>query len=443
MNLSRKPLVTAALSFFLIASVAFAAGQTGIPVEDGGEFLTVARLGGIDHPPGMPLVSLAARVSWILFGPSGLRVLFALVTSLLLVLLISKPSLPMILFAPGVILLPGVMERLLIWDAYCPLLLIYAFALYRRPKASLEGGYLTGLALAVHPMGIFLPVLLEWREFSPLKFLSGAVMGLSLYLALPIYSASGAIVDWGSTGDISHFLRQLSAGGYREVYGGSMGGISINVLLLYLGSVWRILWPVLLVPAAMGAVSMFGMDRGRMIRLEVLFVLDLLFVTLVNPMAAGTSQTAILALFAILAFAAEGMRMVAGWSARAGLVLGIAVLAGGILLWKPLPDQEEPVNEYFSRAPLESGFFLRNNDLLYGGWVMKYVNDRRPDIVLLSPDNFSHWFEAMVNHFNPDVDLSKGVQDVGDLSMGRDELSRRLISATVEDNPGREFFSDF
>ncbi len=49
----------------------------------------------------------------------------------------------------------------------------------------------------------------------------------------------------------------------------------------------------------------------------------------------------------------------------------------------------------------------------------------------------------MATWFNPDVDLSKGVLDVGDFSMSREELAGRLINATILDNPGRPFFTDF
>ena len=57
--------------FLLILAIAgFLLGQSGIPVEDGGEAITIARLGGTMHPPGMPLLALLLRVSW-LAGEAG------------------------------------------------------------------------------------------------------------------------------------------------------------------------------------------------------------------------------------------------------------------------------------------------------------------------------------------------------------------------------------
>ncbi len=429
--------------FLVLFFLAFLTGQRGIPVEDGGEFLTVARLGGINHPPGLPLLSLSSGLSWIIFGSEGLRVLFALTAASALILITKMYSVSSLFFLTGLLLLPSVAGRLLIWDAYGFLFLIYAVAYFRKPPFNLEAGFLLGLALAIHPQGIFLVVLFGFKRSSILQFFCGLLLGLSVYLALPVYSASGAVVDWGSTGTVGNFMRQVTAGGYREVYGGRMWGISADVLMRHLGAIWRILWPVLLLPAIIGAIRLFGRNRKLLIRLEILVVLDLFFVVYINPMAAGTTQTAILSLFVILVLAAAGITAICNWRRTAGLIATGAVLSAGVFLWDSLPDQENEIKVYFAPAPCESVFFLRSNDRLYGGWVLKYVEDRRPDIVLLSTGNFSGWFERMATWYNPDVDLSTGVSDVGDFSMSREELADRLINATIQDNPNRPVFTDF
>ncbi len=436
-----KPLTTIVI-FLLLFCIAFLAGQTGIPVEDGGEFLTVARLGGTNHPPGLPLLSLSSRVSWILFGREGLRVLFALSAAMALILINRKFSVPIILFTSGIILLPFLNERLLAWDAYGPLFLIFVITLYRKPRLGLEAGYLMGLALAIHPQGIFLPILFSWKKDSIPRFAGGLVLGCSLYLALPICSASGAIVDWGNPGSFANFLRQITAGGYREVYGSSMGNLSINSIILHLTVIWNMFWPVLLLPAVIGTVRLFKENRRLLMKLGILFIGDLLFVLIINPMAAGTSQTAVLSLLVILVLSLTGICAIEKWRRSAGIVAAGAVIAAGMIYWNPLPDQSDDVIECFAPAPLESIIFLSNNDFLYGGWVMKYVDDKRPDIVLLATGNFSGWFERMATWFNPEVDLSSSVLDVGDYSMSRGELANRLINATVQDNPTRPVFAN-
>ena len=172
--------------FFALFVLGYAVGQTGIPVEDGGEFLTVARLGGVNHPPGLPLVSLCSRVSWVLFGEQGLRVLFALFAAGTLFIVQRSKNISSLVFSAGLLLLAPLAGRLLIWDAYSPLILVFALALVRRPTPDLEGGYLTGLALAIHPQGILLPVLFRWKDVSLPRFAAGIILGISLYLALPV-----------------------------------------------------------------------------------------------------------------------------------------------------------------------------------------------------------------------------------------------------------------
>jgi hypothetical protein len=426
-----------------LCALAFLAGQTGIPAEDGGEIVTVARLGGIDHPPGMPLLALLARTFWIPFGEAGPRVLFSLTAGCTMWLLSRRYGLQGLVMACGILLMPPSTERMLAWDAYSPLLLVYAAALSSRRTSSLQAGYLTGLAMGLHPAGVFLPAVIRVREWRPLEAVAGLTLSLGLYLALPLLSRAGAVVDWGSCRTVGAFLRQVTAGGYREVYGTSMGRFSASVLLRHLSGLWRILWPVMILPVALGSVRLFRERRFRLLRTALLLLAaDMLFVWAVNPMASGTSQTGILSLLAIMLLAFAGLfaleaRPGAAWA------IALAVLAAGVLTREPLPDQEGEVYGLFGRAPFRSGWFLSDNDLLYGGWTMKYVRDLRPDVVLLSTGNFTGWFEDMAVHFDPGLDLSRGVDDVGGTGLGREELTGRLIRATVEDNPDRQFYGDW
>jgi len=190
-----------------------------------------------------------------------------------------------------------------------------------------------------------------------------------------------------------------------------------------------------------GIAYLFRHRRSLLIRIVLLFSAELIFVVLVNPMAAGTSQTGVLTLFGLSVLAFYGFRLMSRvrW---VSLCVALAVFLTGVLSTGPLTDQRRDVEDFFAPAPLEAGFFLSDNDLLYGSWVLKYVEDRRPDIALLSSGNFSGWFEEMAVHFNSDLDLSRGVEDAGGLELGREELTRRLILAAIEDNPNRQFFSD-
>lgn len=418
------------LGLALLFVLSLRLGQSGIPVEDGAEFLTVARLGGISHPPGMPLLALACRASWVLLGSSCLKVLYGSMASVGLWLLARRQGIAGYLMAAAVLLLPCSRERLLLWDAYCPLFLLLAVAWEFRPR-SLLCGYLTGIALCIHPLGIVLPVICFSGRTSPFRFGGGLLLGLSPYLALPLLSKGGATVNWGNPSQLSLFVRHVTAAGYREVYGGAMGSAGLNTLLRHAREVWSMLWPAV-IPAAVIGAAMVLRTRRRAVSLGLLLVLELAFVTAVNPMAAGTSQTGILSLFVIAVLATRAVRLIQPY---VSLALALAIAGWGLFSPDPLVDQGPAVREVFRRAPFRTVLFTADNHLLYGGWQLKYVQDRRPDLAPLSTANFSGWFECMAERYTKGLDLSRSVTDVGDRSMPRDSLAALLVRATAEDNP--------
>ena len=449
----------------ILLAAAFIVGQSGIPVEDGGEIETVAALGGVNHPPGMPLLSLLSRFFWILAPGLGIRILFGATAAVAMLLLLREyAGLHSRFLALVVLMMPAFQERVLAWDAYGPLFLALAASLMLgriscRRRRWLLGGYLSGLALAFHLQGllVLLAVLVmhssrEWRSI--LITLGGLFLGLSTYVLLPVSSAAGAVVDWGSTGSAARFIRQVSAAGYREVYT-AIGSFSLEPVRLHLLTVWRLIWPGLLVPLLALVASRIPALRERLCRrregvgellsgraalaLSGMIALDLVFVALVNPMAAGTSQTGTATLLVLVVLALEGIRRLHG------LAGSVAVLASLLLLLPPrsgLPDQRETIESVLSGCPPRTALVLSDNDLLYGCWSACYARDFRPDVVLLSTGNFSGWFEDLVNHFQPDFDLSTSVMDVGGRDLPREVLAGRLIEAAMDSNPRYTFLSD-
>lgn len=427
------------LSFTILFAAGVLLGQTGIPVEDGGEVITVARLGGTMHPPGMPLLALLQRVSWIL-GERGPAVLAALCASVSLLLLFRRSGAAGLAMALAVMAMPSFRERVLAWDAYGLMFLLFSAALASDGLPGMPSGYLTGLSLAVHPAGVLMPAALSWRRRSILAALCGLLLGASIYLALPVMSAAGCAVDWGSPGVLSKFIAQVSAAGYREVYGASMGNPGEAALLWHLSVLRGMLWPAFMLPVAAGTVLLALSSRRKLLRLGILLVLDAAFILLVNPMASGTSQTGWLSLLVLCSLAAAACEAL---PQAASLALAAAVaLPPFVSRADPLPDQTADVEPFVSAAPLEAGLFISDNDLLYGCWVEKYGRDLRPDMVLLSTGNFSPWFERLARRYNTDLDTSGGLNDVGGPGTPREVVVARLIEMTIRNNPQREFFSD-
>lgn len=427
----------------LFVTILFASGmllgQRGIPVEDGGEVVTVARLGGTMHPPGMPLLALLLRVSWFA-GEQGPKVLAALCASFSLALLFRRSGVAGLAMSLAFMAMPSFRERVLAWDAYGLLFLLFSTALASEGLPGLPSGYLTGLSLAVHPAGVLMPAALSRRRGSIFSALCGLLLGASIYLSLPVMSAAGCAVDWGSPGVLSRFISQVSAAGYREVYGASMGALDAAAMLRHLSVLRGMLWPALVLPAAAGAAALALSSWRRLFRLMILLALDALFTILVNPMASGTSQTGWLSLlvFCTLAAAAcEALPRAASLALAAAVALPPLVSPGD-----PLPDQSRDVEAFVSSAPLDAGLFISGNDMLYGCWMEKYGRDLRPDAVLLSTGNFSPWFESLARRYNPDLDTSGGLSDAGGPGTPREVVVARLVEITIRNNPQREFFSD-
>jgi hypothetical protein len=414
----------------------FILGQTGIPVEDGGEILTVGTLGGTCHPSGMPLLALLARTACSMAGESGLRMLFAAFSALGLWALFRRSGLPGALTAVSVLALPAFRERLLQWDAYGLLFLAGAVILSSRKLDSIGAGYITGLAAAVHPQGLLLVTGANPRDRSVIGFAAALVLGATLYLALPLLSAAGAAVDWGNPRRIDLLLRQVSAAGYLERYGGSMGLSGLGSVPGHLRMLGSAVWPALILPAAVGLIDLARWNRRLLLRLSALLLADALFVALVNPMAAGSSQTGWMSLLAIAAVCADSLEAL---PRRFGMLLSLAV-ALSAAPWagrQVLPDQSGDVRSFLSSRPSDAILFLSDNDLLYGGWVTEYCRDLRPDLALLSTGNFSAWFEALACRYDRGLDLSGSLYDVGGPSIGRDSAAAALIELTGRDNPRR------
>lgn len=406
-------------------------------MEDGGEMLAVASLGGTCHPPGMPLLALLLRTSWVLLGSAGPSTLMALASATIVAFLFGKRGLTGAVTGLAFMLLPAARERFLCLDAYPVAGALFAVALSGGGDGGLRSGLLAGLGASVHPAGLLIAAVAPPKRRGASLYAGGVLLGLSPYLALPVCSAAGCVVDWGSPGGLEAFIRQVTATGYRaaDVYGAGMGRFDAEVLMRHLGLLGRLLWPGAILPAAAGAALLARrMPRG-LAAPSILVASDLLFSVLVNPMASGTSQTGWLSLLAFMVLASEASFLL---PRPAALAIAAAVAAGALAGGDPLPDQEGPVEEFLAGLPSDACVFIESNDLLYGCWAAQHAGrDARPDVACLSTENFSAWFEKMARHHSPDLDTSAGVIEAGGYGVPRDTLAMRLIALTAARNPQR------
>lgn len=424
--------------FVLFAAVLLAGvflGQRGIPVEDGGEMLAVASLGGTCHPPGMPLLALLLRASWAALGRSGPSTLMALASAATVSLLFRGRGFAGAVTGLAFMLLPAVRERLLCLDAYPVASALFAAALTLGRDGGIRSGLLAGLGASVHPAGVLIAAVAPPARRRAALYAGGLLLGLSAYLALPVWSSAGCVVDWGTPNGLKAFVRQITAAGYRDYYGASMGRFDVASLERHLEMLGGMLWPGALLPVLAGALILAKRAPVRLATPLILVLSDMLFTVFVNPMASGTSQTGWLSLIAFLVLASEASVLL---PRPAALAAAAAVAAGSLAGGEPLPDQSGAVEGFLAGMPADACVFIESSDLLYGCWAVQHAGrDARPDVACLSTENFSAWFERMARHHSPDLDTSSGVLEAGGYDMPREALAARLMELTAERNPGR------
>jgi len=229
------PLSAGALALYLYTAL------PGPGWVDSGELALVSQTLGVPHPTGSPLYVVLSRVVSLLhpgeFWPLTLLSAGAVAAALAFVLL----SLPALATAAGrmavlgtglmLALAPTLWEQATVNEVYALQALLFALFLYVRTHGAgvrREAGsaFLAGLAFANHQSAIFLAPFLVTDVWSGRRRLRTwisvfgfGLVGVSLYLYLPIRSSAGPLWDWGGTHQLSAFLRHITGWQYKNWVG--------------------------------------------------------------------------------------------------------------------------------------------------------------------------------------------------------------------------------
>lgn len=259
-----------------------------IAAGDSGELATAAVTLGLAHPPGFPLWTLIGRVTTLVADPLrpivALNVFSALCAAgaagLLVVLLHLMTDRLVISagLALAFALSRAVWSTAVVTEVYALNLLLTAAALtatvagrVRDPRHFALAAYLVGLGAANHPFALLaLPPLLfaaAWpREGDPRRLASLAaafVLGLSVYLYLPIRLVAGPEINWGGMRSIVDVVDHV----LRTQYGG-LGEAAAHTSL---AQRWRVLagvvgrsvpWPLMIAALAGLAILVRRPTRG-------------------------------------------------------------------------------------------------------------------------------------------------------------------------------------
>ncbi|MCD6093944.1 MAG: DUF2723 domain-containing protein [Candidatus Omnitrophica bacterium] len=239
---SKKDLWISILLFVLSFAVYLKTLAPTITFGDSGELITAAYTLGIPHPPGFPLWCLLAKpFTFIPLNNIAWRVnlssAFFASCAVVLVYLIMKRTSAFIIPA-GVTALLVAFSRCfwsiaVIAEVYTLLILFMLITIFllllwqeKREDKYLYGAcFIYGLSLTIHlsllflaPIFIFWVLLVNWRIISKVKQLSIMVilflLGLTVYLYLPLRSLANPPIDWGDPQTWERFLAHIMRRAY-------------------------------------------------------------------------------------------------------------------------------------------------------------------------------------------------------------------------------------
>jgi tetratricopeptide (TPR) repeat protein len=365
-----------------------------------------------------------------------------------------------ILCAIGLMLAAGAVseaggERL--WPAFCFLagvllgnrldLLLWApgllwLALAARPGVPGEDGLWAGVALLLFPaidvmtgsnfpFAALIVLTVLWRARGPgmarrtaLAAAAGAA-GLSIYLYLPVRSATGPLLDWNHPALAANFADSI----LRTRYGGTLDLISRNYatgqlfgdnLRLWGAHLWDAFGPAGLAAALIGCAVGFRDDRRRWLgRAACWWWSGPVFLFLANlppnPHAAAIIEPHyLLSDAALLFWAADGAAALAGASRALAPLLAAAALAWP--LWRGVPARQDRrehladldfAKNVFRAAPPGAVVVAKKDVQLYALWHAQGVLGLRPDLKVVAEGlSGAQWYQADWRRRDPDLAVS-------------------------------------
>lgn len=446
-------------------------------MDDSSEIITASSVLGIAHPPGYPLFILLGRL-FTLFPLGEIFLRVNLLSAILgasccffLYLLLRGPfklglslSLPFaLLWMAGATAYPGSLSaKNGIYIMTALFYLVVTLALLRG-KTGLAF-FLFGLSMTNHLMSMapFAPGLLYlvWTLYrqrqNPAKDLLRdtclLLLGLSVYLYLPIRSSEEPLVNWGHPVNLPNFLRHLSRNIYKN------RDFTWDVLLwakeglFYLKSAFVEFWGV-------GVLALIGAVDGwkRLRRPSIAFLLGWpgLFaaVCVFSKYSSGRSylmQNYSIASFVLIPlFSALGFRFLvsllgkkfpraeqafplAAWALALGLT-GFNVYQGSQIYYTYSYDY---ILNAWKTIPTGGLFFCKGDVLDFPCWYHQIVGRKRLDIAVLGEGSLTmDWYRMFLARNHPGLQVPNPKHE-----SGKEYISGHLMRWMVEHNPGARYF---
>ena len=454
------------LAPWLVPATALAVYLTTMPPEltwrnsgaDGGDLVTAAFFAGVPHPTGyptwtilsfamtkLPLGTVAWRVTLFsaLAGAVAAAILYRIVLRVSSALPASRAALAAGVGAFGLAFSRLAWSQSVIAEVYALHLLFVALVLWlvlrwrdgdgSLPLAALVFGTGLGNHVTISFLAPSVAVLL-WAGrrrlgVRPLLLSAGALLlGLGVYLYVPLRAATDPIVNWGGADTLPGFRWLVSGEGYRRfLFSVPLGDLPGKLRDL----AWEV-WIQFPVPAwplvPIGLISLFR-------RRPALATAGAIHVAIVAVHATGYGVTdAYVYLLpaylhvavwigvgaaAVLAFAASA-RLPERWRGRAAAAVVAGLLAlPALSVWESYGfvdasgDREPEVYAEETLGAVAPGalFFAGSDAHTFTLWYYRYVRGMRPDVTVVNPSLLGFdWYRRTLAVHHPDLNLSPSMR---------------------------------
>ncbi len=344
-DMKRNRLICAVMLFFASFILYIATLYPSLAAEsDSGELVTAAVIGGVAHPPGYPLYTMAGHLFSLLpvadpaYRLNVMSAFFASITAVVVFFLFLELFGDMAVSC-GCAALFAVSRN--VWKSACAAevfslnlffitLLLLLFFIWRREAS--DGDlrsrtpyyffFVLGLSLSHHHTVLFLVPLFTififldkmYRFFavkraavvSALLFFSG----LLPYLYLPVAALSHPPVNWGDPSTPGAFFRVVTRAGYGTLSLASLSGHGWSLedywreTVHYMMILFHQFSPILFVAGLVGALSLFLRRRRLFSFFFILFILFGFFFILIARFPYGEGTMALLERFFLPSFVA-------------------------------------------------------------------------------------------------------------------------------------------
>lgn len=406
---------------------------------DGGDLITAAATNGVAHPSGYPLYLLLARAfQFIPLGSLAFRTNLLSAACTVLAALVLQACLRRQLNSTGAALVAGlsfglapvVWSQAVISEVYGLQSLLLALFLYGLLDEKLPGGdwtrgLLFGLAASNHLTTLLLLPLLLLRPYPETilvhphvlgKRALGCLLGLTLYLTLPLRASLHPPINWGNPTTPDGLWWLISA----RLYGDYPLGISWSDAVLRLRAVARLLLEQFSIPGFL--IGVYGLFSGLPRR--ILFVSLWMFASFaVFAIFYGSYDSQIYLIPAYLAFTfwlAWGIRdILSALSVRFprlrhfALILIIAGLMARLPFTFPAVDasRDQRAEQFGARfvasVPPNALVFASGDEAVFTLWYFHYALGHRPDVVVIADALLPYrWYTETLAETYPSLRIS-------------------------------------